>query len=285
MVNGLGFWIALSSLASVTVASSDCAPSTWQPGQYKRDVTPTSSLLTSSTVIISPLITSGNISVGQVNCRYAANTEGMDINYYTCTELAQDYGIDVATFFKLNPTVLLDCSNIKANTDYCVAGYPAMGFAVRHTAMPHAWAQRISAAIPIIGLVAIRQRTAQMGHATKAHVQETLSSPQLASAALRTATSSVLESGVTVAALLENVAQARTSVELRCSTFVRKLYISEYEKCGGKFADHYTKLDNHFQLGNHHTESNNHHRHPDNLNPQPENYSFLGAALMWPDLF
>jgi hypothetical protein len=73
-------------------------------------------------VTISPLVTSGDIGVGQVNCRYAANTEGMSINYYTCTELAQGYGIEVATFFKLNPTVLPDCSNIKANTDYCVAG-------------------------------------------------------------------------------------------------------------------------------------------------------------------
>ena len=144
MVHDLGFWVLFSSLASITVASNDCAPSTWQPGQFKRDVTSTSLRLTSSTgtrtvlssstvsqsdpppavttVTISPLVTSGNIGVGQVNCRYAANTEGMSINYYTCTELAQDYGINVATFFKLNPTVLPDCSNIKANTDYCVAG-------------------------------------------------------------------------------------------------------------------------------------------------------------------
>lgn len=144
MVHDLGFWVLFSSLASITVASNDCAASTWQPGQFKRDVTSTSLRLTSSTgtstvlssstvststpppavttVIISPLVTSGNPGVGQVNCRYAANTEGMSINYYTCTELAQDYGIDVAKFFKLNPTVLPDCSNIKANTDYCVAG-------------------------------------------------------------------------------------------------------------------------------------------------------------------
>lgn len=144
MVHDLGFWLLLSSLTSIAVASDDCAPSTWQPGQLKRDVTSTSSRLTLSigtstvlsssaistsnhppaatTVTISPLVTSGDIGVGQVNCRYAANTEGMSINYYTCTELAQGYGIEVATFFKLNPTVLPDCSNIKANTDYCVAG-------------------------------------------------------------------------------------------------------------------------------------------------------------------
>ncbi|GAB7330441.1 hypothetical protein MBLNU13_g02054t2 [Cladosporium sp. NU13] len=146
MVHDLGFWVLFSSLASITVASNDCAPSTWQPGQFKRDVTSISSRLTSSTgtstvlssstvttsthppavttVIISPLVSSGNVGVGQVNCRYAANTEGMSINYYTCTELAQNYGINVETFFKLNPTVLPDCSNIKADTDYCVAGYP-----------------------------------------------------------------------------------------------------------------------------------------------------------------
>ncbi|KAH0380541.1 hypothetical protein KCU92_g7533, partial [Aureobasidium melanogenum] len=140
-VNGLGCSVVLSSLASITVASNVCAASTWQPGQHKGDLTSTSLCLASSTgtsidlssstvnaatplptVIISPLLTSGEIGVGQVNCRYAANTEGMDINYYTCLELAQDYGISVATFFTLNPTVLLDCSNIKANTDYCVAG-------------------------------------------------------------------------------------------------------------------------------------------------------------------
>jgi hypothetical protein len=141
MVNILDFWVVLLSFVTITVASNDCAASTWQPGQFKRDVTSTSSQLTSSTstgislssatvntasplptVIISPIISSGDVSVGQVNCRYAANTEGMDINYYTCTKLAQGYGISVATFFKLNPTVLPDCSNIKANSDYCVAG-------------------------------------------------------------------------------------------------------------------------------------------------------------------
>lgn len=207
-VHGLGFWVLFSSLVSITVASNDCAASTWQPGQFKRDVTSTSSRSTSSTgtvlssstvststaapavttVVISPLVTSGNVGVGKVNCRYAANTEGMSINYYTCTELAQDYGINVETFFKLNPTVLPDCSNIKANTDYCVAGCksraslcfgkshswklitysskqslshsdPTMVSAVHHTTMPHAWAQLSSVATPILGLVAIRRES------------------------------------------------------------------------------------------------------------------------------
>jgi hypothetical protein len=73
-------------------------------------------------VTISPLYASGPVSVGQVNCRYTANTEGMDINYYTCTQLANENWITVQKFFILNPTVKPDCSNIQANTDYCVAG-------------------------------------------------------------------------------------------------------------------------------------------------------------------
>lgn len=60
------------------------------------------------------------------------------------------------------------------------------------------------------------ERTAQMGHATKAHVQETLSSPPPASAASRTATSSALEFGETAATLLGNVAREQTSVGQMC---------------------------------------------------------------------
>jgi hypothetical protein len=150
MVNDLAFWVGVLSLARVTLASNDCAAVTWQPGQFeKRAVSGSSSsssqaltslsskssslsIVTSSTttnastplpsVTISPLYASGSVGVGQVNCRYTANTAGMDINYYTCMQLASDNMITVQTFFKLNPTVKPDCSNIQANTDYCVAG-------------------------------------------------------------------------------------------------------------------------------------------------------------------
>jgi hypothetical protein len=110
----------------------------------------------------------------------------MDINYYTCTELAQDYGISVAKFFKLNPKVLPDCSNIQANTDYCVAGCECLTFLIQRTpdsrltvesskqsssrsgpttgcvarlmAVPHVWAQQCSAATPRPGPVATRRK-------------------------------------------------------------------------------------------------------------------------------
>ncbi|KAN0116990.1 carbohydrate-binding module family 18 [Hyaloscypha variabilis] len=74
-------------------------------------------------ITISPIITTGNISPGQVNCRYTGSTEGLDINYYTCTQLANQYGISIETFFTLNPGLHPDCGNIQPDTDYCVRGF------------------------------------------------------------------------------------------------------------------------------------------------------------------
>jgi hypothetical protein len=61
-------------------------------------------------------------TTSQVNCRYANDTGDMDINYYTCTAMADRYGITTDIFFLLNPSLKTDCSNIKADTDYCVSG-------------------------------------------------------------------------------------------------------------------------------------------------------------------
>ncbi|PTB65069.1 carbohydrate-binding module family 18 protein [Trichoderma citrinoviride] len=99
----IAFW-----LTATVHASDQCAPSIWQPGQFEDRF---------------PVVSGGNVTTGTVNCRYAGNTEGMDINYYTCTALAVQYGISVDTFFMLNPDVNPDCSNIKADTDYCVSGF------------------------------------------------------------------------------------------------------------------------------------------------------------------
>ncbi|KAF2429133.1 hypothetical protein EJ08DRAFT_650705 [Tothia fuscella] len=59
---------------------------------------------------------------GAVVCRYTGQTSG-DVNYYTCTELANRYGIPVELFFTLNPNVDRDCRTIKPNTSYCVKGF------------------------------------------------------------------------------------------------------------------------------------------------------------------
>ncbi|ODA82688.1 hypothetical protein RJ55_01196 [Drechmeria coniospora] len=131
-------------LAGVVQASNDCAPSVWQPGQFtdmkfKRQAAATTSSLNTGTgtvspssvavtsipvpVSMSPLLSGGNVTTGKINCRYTTNTKGMDINYYTCTALANRYHISVEKFFQLNPTVHANCGNIQADTDYCVAGF------------------------------------------------------------------------------------------------------------------------------------------------------------------
>ncbi|KAI3316935.1 hypothetical protein HD806DRAFT_551279 [Xylariaceae sp. AK1471] len=128
-------------------AADECAPSVWQPGQFEKRaplITGSSvSTITSSRagsdsqssssfaaiatttpgVSVSPLVSAGDVAPGEVNCRYTTTTADVDINYYTCTALATKYGISVNTFFMLNPTVKPDCSNIQADTDYCVSGF------------------------------------------------------------------------------------------------------------------------------------------------------------------
>lgn len=157
--NSLTPWIIASCLIASVAASDTCAPSVWQPGQFqdqpiKRSVaaragtttTSASSSSSSSTgssvvtttssptpVNISPIIANGSTTAGQVNCRYSGNTKGMDINYYTCTALANKFGITADTFFKLNPQVKRDCSNIQINTDYCVSGCTLRACLVRPT--------------------------------------------------------------------------------------------------------------------------------------------------------
>lgn len=140
----LVLWAIALCLTATVRASDQCAPSIWQPGQFEGRlfVAATTSIPTSSfssgastgvsssvgttsspvPVVISPVVSGGNITAGTVNCRYAGSTEGMDINYYTCSALAAQYGISIETFFMLNPDLNPDCGNIKADTDYCVSG-------------------------------------------------------------------------------------------------------------------------------------------------------------------
>ncbi|KAH8715257.1 GPI-anchored CFEM domain protein [Beauveria bassiana] len=129
-------------LAGTVQASNKCAPATWLAGQFKaRGIdTDTSSLPSSASpsgvgtassrsssmdmsVSMSPLLSGGDITAGEVNCRYSASTKGMDINYYSCMALATKYGISIEKFFQLNPALHPDCGNIQGDTDYCVDGF------------------------------------------------------------------------------------------------------------------------------------------------------------------
>jgi hypothetical protein len=123
-----------SSESSDSSDSSICTEVRWMPGQFmKREHSDSNSTSTSadsssgsisspsSTPVAVPINT-GNITAGEVSCLFADSTEGLDINYYTCTLLANKWGISVENFFTLNPGLNPDCSNIQPDTDYCVLG-------------------------------------------------------------------------------------------------------------------------------------------------------------------
>lgn len=92
-------WKLSALVATLTIvppiAADDCQPWTWNS---KRDSTP-----------------------GQVNCRYTL-TSPEQVNYYTCTELANEWDISIDKFFMLNPDLDRECKTIKPNTEYCVSG-------------------------------------------------------------------------------------------------------------------------------------------------------------------
>ena len=140
------YLVALFYLTSTVCAKeSECQPIYWEPGQFeKRDQSDTNAALNSTTtasasissslpatatstsaalvpVTISPLINE-DPQPGEINCRDTDSTEGMEINYYTCTALAARNRISVDTLFGLNPGLDRDCGNIEADTEYCVRG-------------------------------------------------------------------------------------------------------------------------------------------------------------------
>jgi hypothetical protein len=73
----------------------------------------------------------GIASVGQTNCRYSAKT-GKDVNYFTCTEIAQKYHLTMAELLDLNPELDEKCQGIKPDTDYCVVGCKWIGLSARN---------------------------------------------------------------------------------------------------------------------------------------------------------
>ncbi len=117
------FWTS-----STVVASNDCAPITWLEGAYHRKVA-ASAFDDVNTHLASAASTSSSAAVpsqapiqpGEINCRLSYGTWD-DVNYYTCTELAEQFGIGLDLFFVLNPGLAPDCGNIQPNTKYCVKG-------------------------------------------------------------------------------------------------------------------------------------------------------------------
>lgn len=118
------FSIAAILWISTVVASNDCAPVTWLSGTCRRDVEKLAAeanikladvnihlarTVSSTSSAASPSKTP--IQPGEINCRFWFDTFG-DVNYYTCTEIAEQFGTDLDLFFSLNLTLKWDCSNI-----------------------------------------------------------------------------------------------------------------------------------------------------------------------------
>lgn len=113
-----------SLLFVLAVRADDCQPATWNAKGWEVAYTPNvpkraDGIMSTRTTLVTTADT--GIQPGDVNCRYSATTSAT-VNYYTCTQMATKYGITVDTFFTLNPTLELDCSNIQSKTEYCVDG-------------------------------------------------------------------------------------------------------------------------------------------------------------------
>ncbi|KAI1371647.1 carbohydrate-binding module family 50 [Hypoxylon crocopeplum] len=114
------FYIILSLLS--VVAADDCQPSTWTVDA--RPAAPTPFIASNATIRLKSASVAliGAVEPGEINCRYRGSTYE-DVNYYTCTQLAERYEITIEKFFMLNPDLDPDCGNIQPNTDYCVDGF------------------------------------------------------------------------------------------------------------------------------------------------------------------
>ncbi|KAI1181459.1 carbohydrate-binding module family 50 [Nemania serpens] len=113
---------------SLATAADTCSPWTWTneaartaapAARPEPTVTfvPAGSHVANMIAAVRPVATAGELV-----CRYPGRTNA-DVNYYTCTQLANKYGITIEKFFMLNPGLDPDCGNIQPNTMYCLAGY------------------------------------------------------------------------------------------------------------------------------------------------------------------
>lgn len=103
----------------ILARADECVPWTWQA---KRDLGYATPIATGiDAQITSSIQKRAPASTGEINCRYWGVTSSQ-VNYYSCTEMAEFYDVDLELFFTLNPTLDPECSNILPNTEYCVDG-------------------------------------------------------------------------------------------------------------------------------------------------------------------
>ncbi|KAF2271267.1 uncharacterized protein EI97DRAFT_497345 [Westerdykella ornata] len=115
----LSLLLTLSLSPLTATAADECQPSTWASAGRMRRAVVTPTAVASSSLTVANV---GTVEPGQINCQYWATTKS-SVNYYTCTDLAEKYGISVEVFFQLNPEVDAGCGNIQPKTKYRVEGF------------------------------------------------------------------------------------------------------------------------------------------------------------------
>ncbi|KAK1959916.1 hypothetical protein LY78DRAFT_619323, partial [Colletotrichum sublineola] len=108
--------LTTSLLTFTSAFAAECQPATWSKEGLRATPSPEMTIMSENMIIL------GTAEPGEINCHYASRT-GSNVNYYTCTQLAEKYEISVEEFFLINPTLEPDCSNIEPRTEYCVDGF------------------------------------------------------------------------------------------------------------------------------------------------------------------
>jgi len=106
--------LALSTLVSPALAKDECQPYSWGDPTHGFALKMANKAAADDGDGAPP-------KAGEVNCRQQS-TSPSSVNYYTCTEMADEHDISVETFFVINPKLKKDCSDIQPNTKYCVNG-------------------------------------------------------------------------------------------------------------------------------------------------------------------
>jgi hypothetical protein len=101
------------------VSADDCVPWTWAWNAAARRAAPTAQLGPRETT--TPYVRAETVNPGEINCRNWAPTYS-NVGYWTCSQLADTFGITLDLFWILNPDLAPDCDGILPNTEYCVDG-------------------------------------------------------------------------------------------------------------------------------------------------------------------
>lgn len=115
--------VGVSLLALLHAASADdCQPWTWKWDAARHGPLAAAATGTpSQRVAVKPFVRAATIEPGEINCRSWTQTYD-NVGYWSCSQLADDFGITLDKFWLLNPKLAPDCEGIQPNTEYCVDG-------------------------------------------------------------------------------------------------------------------------------------------------------------------